>query len=308
MGNTPYDDVFRTLLNDCPRLIIPVINEIFGECYSGQEKIRFSPNEHFLNQQDGKEKERITDTCFEIQDHFDYKYHLECQSTEDKSMLSRFFEYDTQIALDDGTMVGDVLYVSLPRAAILYLRQYPSVYEELRIQIETPEAVVEHRVYVMKVQTYTTKRLFEKKLLFLIPFHIFSYEKSFPIYEANEKRLAELEEEYVYIRNKLELLCEAGEIDEYTKCTIVDMSNKVLEHIAQRFEKVREGVRSVMGGRILEYEAKTIKNEGITQGISQGKMQTYLELMRDGLISAEEAARRLHKDMKELEVLLQSMK
>ena len=45
--NTPYDDVFRTLLNDCSPLIIPVINEIFGEHFSGQEKIVFSPNEHF---------------------------------------------------------------------------------------------------------------------------------------------------------------------------------------------------------------------------------------------------------------------
>ncbi len=30
--NTPYDDVFRTLLNDCSRLIIPIINEVFREC------------------------------------------------------------------------------------------------------------------------------------------------------------------------------------------------------------------------------------------------------------------------------------
>ncbi len=64
---TPYDDVFRTLLNDCSHLIIPVINEIFGEHYSGREKISFSPNEHFLNQQDGSEKERITDTSFIIE-------------------------------------------------------------------------------------------------------------------------------------------------------------------------------------------------------------------------------------------------
>ena len=33
--NTPYDDVFKTLLNDCTKLIIPVINEIFGEHYTG---------------------------------------------------------------------------------------------------------------------------------------------------------------------------------------------------------------------------------------------------------------------------------
>ena len=37
--STPYDDVFRTLLNDCSSLIIPVINEIFSEHFSGDEKI-----------------------------------------------------------------------------------------------------------------------------------------------------------------------------------------------------------------------------------------------------------------------------
>ena len=52
--STPYDDVFRTLLNDCSPLIIPMINEIFGEHYTGREKIIFSQNEHFLNRQDGK--------------------------------------------------------------------------------------------------------------------------------------------------------------------------------------------------------------------------------------------------------------
>lgn len=57
--NTPYDDVFRTLINDCSPLIIAVINEMFGEHYSGKERIVFSPNEHFLNQQDGNEDGRI---------------------------------------------------------------------------------------------------------------------------------------------------------------------------------------------------------------------------------------------------------
>ena len=54
--STPYDDVFRTLLNDCSGLIIPVINEVFGETYSGEEEIVFSVNEHFLNQQGGMKK------------------------------------------------------------------------------------------------------------------------------------------------------------------------------------------------------------------------------------------------------------
>ena len=33
---TIYDGAFRTVLNDCRKLIIPVINEIFGETYTGE--------------------------------------------------------------------------------------------------------------------------------------------------------------------------------------------------------------------------------------------------------------------------------
>ena len=38
-SNTPYDDVFRTLLTDCSSLIIPVVNEIFHENYTGEEAV-----------------------------------------------------------------------------------------------------------------------------------------------------------------------------------------------------------------------------------------------------------------------------
>ena len=32
-----YDGAFRTILNDCRKLVIRVINEIFGETYTGKE-------------------------------------------------------------------------------------------------------------------------------------------------------------------------------------------------------------------------------------------------------------------------------
>lgn len=41
---SPYDDAFRTLMNDCIQLLIPVINEIFGKNYTGKEKIITHPN------------------------------------------------------------------------------------------------------------------------------------------------------------------------------------------------------------------------------------------------------------------------
>lgn len=79
------------------------------------------------------------------------------------------------------------------------------------------------------------------------------------------------------------------------------MSNKVLEHIAKDYEKVKKGVKSVMGGKILEYEAKSIWKNGLAEGISQGKFQALSEMVRDGFISVAEAAKRLRITTEEFE-------
>ena len=86
------------------------------------------------------------------------------------------------------------------------------------------------------------------------------------ILTVKQYKLNVLKREYQSISERLEQLLKQGEIDEYTKCTILDMSQKVLEHIAAKFDNVKKGVKSVMGGQILEYEAKTILNIGRSEG------------------------------------------
>lgn len=104
-------------------------------------------------------------------------------------------------------------------------------------------------------------------------FHIFAYENHFEEYNACAEKLGRLQRTYETIINQLESLMEQGEIDEYTKCTIIDMSNKVLEHIAKKYTVLKEGVKNVMGGKILEYEAKTIRNAGIAEGEARGRSE-----------------------------------
>ena len=120
-----YDVAFRTILNDCRKLIIPVINEIFGETYTGEEEIRFFPNEHFLDQQDDADKKRVTDTNFTVFGKMPKKYHVECESSlPDGKITIRLFEYDAQIALDEGEVTEETLTVTFPNTAVLYLRTY----------------------------------------------------------------------------------------------------------------------------------------------------------------------------------------
>lgn len=78
--------------------------------------------------------------------------------------------------------------------------------------------------------------------------------------------------EYADIVLRFERLLDAGKISEYIKCTVMDMSNKVLEHIARKYENVREGVKSVMGGKVLERDSCPGEADG--RGIL-GKMRSY---------------------------------
>ena len=81
-----------------------------------------------------------------------------------------------------------------------------------------------------------------------------------------------------------------------------------------------------MGGEILEYEAKTILNEGkkqgwilgresglaeghksgLAEGLSEGRTTTYLELVKEGILNIKEAAMRIPMDEAEFLKLLDS--
>ena len=149
-----YDSVFRTILNDCRKLILPVINEAFGEKYFGDEEVEFFPNEHYISRQDDTVQKRITDTNFIVHGLKNKKYHWECQSTPDSRMLIRLFEYDAQIALDQGEIVDEKLIVSFPHSAVLYLRCNKNTPDQYRYVIETPGGSITYDVPILLMYSY----------------------------------------------------------------------------------------------------------------------------------------------------------
>ena len=294
MGNI-YDGAFRTILNDCRKLIIPVINEIFKEHYTGEEEIRFFPNEHFLDQQDAADKERITDTNFQIIGRIVKKYHLECESSlPDGKITIRLFEYDAQIALDEGEVTEETLTVTFPNTAVMYLRSYKKTPDKMKYVIVTPGGTVQYDVPIIKVQSYSLDEIFEKRLLMLIPFYIFSHEKSFSEYNNNEQKLEELKAEYRIILERLDDLEKQGIIGAFDKRTIIELSSDVIREIARKYENVQKGIGAMMRGPLIQTEARTILNRGISQGISQGisetKRETALRMLKLGKLTVEEIA------------------
>lgn len=230
-----YDGAFRTILNDCRKLIIPVINEIFGELYTGEEEIEFSPNEHFLDQQDAADKERITDTNFRI-----------------------------------------------PHTAVIYLRAYKKTPDKMKYVIITPGGTDAYNVPIMKVQTYSLDDIFDKRLLFLIPFYIFSHEKGFPEYNRNEQKLEKLKQEYMDILARLDDLERQEIIGAFDKRTIIEISGDVLKEITKKYENLQKGVGGIMSGALLETSARKLRNEA--------NKETALRMLKRGKLTLEEIA------------------
>ena len=278
-----YDGAFRTILNDCRKLIIPIINEIFGETYTGEEEIQFFPNEHFIDQQDEADKERITDTNFRIFGKVQKKYHIECESSlPDGKITIRLFEYDAQIALDEGEVTEETLTVTFPHTAVLYLRSYQKTPDKMKYVIITPGGTVQYDVPIMKVQAYSLNDIFEKRFLLLLPFYIFSHEKNFPEYNTNEQKLEELKAEYQIILKRLDELERQGVIGAFDKRTIIDLSGDVIKEIAQKYEKVQKGVGDMMRGAMIETSARKLKKEA--------NRETALRMLKIGKLTIEEIA------------------
>ena len=299
MGNI-YDGAFRTIVNDCRQMLIPVINEIFGEGYTGNEKIEFHPNEHFINQQDAVNQERITDTNFIIYGKKKKKYHLECESSlPDGRMTIRLFEYDAQIALDEGEVVHETLTITFPNTAVLYLRNYKKTPDKMQYVIKTPGGSVEYDVPIMKVQEYSLEDIFSKNLLLLIPFYIFSHEKDFKVYNSNEQRLEELRAEYQHILRRLDELEQEGMIGAFDKRTIIELSRDVIKEIAKKYENVQKGIGEMMSGALIETEARTI----LSKGKAEGRKEAALRMLQDGELPMDKIAKYSGLDITEVELL-----
>lgn len=103
----------------------------------------------------------------------------------------------------------------------------------------------------------------------------------------------ELAEDFRIIIKRLQKNCEEGIMDEYTKCMIIDMSKKVIRNLmGNKFPEVRKEVETMMGGKVLDFEAKRIKDEGRAEGENEA-LKKSLKAMIDSL-------KKFSKDLEEI--------
>lgn len=294
--NTPYDDAFRTLLVKCPMLAVPLVNEVFHEEYELREKVSVFHNEFFIGNR--QQKERITDSHIGIRDK---RYHAECQSSMDGTITVRIFEYDAQIAAETAKTENGQAAFTFPYSVLLYLRCSVHTPNTIQVAFRLPSGCIFYEMPILKVPEYTTDVILQKELYFLIPFHIFAYEQDFESMNDASEKLEDLLQAYNWLSKVLQQKVNEGRLTEYERQVIRDMTVKVANSLAAKFPKIKEGVKEIMGGAILELEVDKILNRGIDIGKTDGSVSTLAALVRDGLLDLAEGAKRANMSIDEFE-------
>ena len=277
-----YDDAFKTVVNDCKELLIPLVNEVFGEKFSMDARVEFESTEHTLNEPDGEQKKRYSDSVFRIVDEVTKKYHWECQTDTDSSMLIRLHEYNMNIAIDDAILEKGSLKVFLPHTAVLYLKDRKTIPDTMSIEYIDEESgdSVKQQIHVMKLQRYSMEEIFRKELLLLLPFYIFHYQGRLKNVKTDKEAFEQMKQEFLSIKGRLEQFAKQGRITEFVKVTLLDMMDRVNRKFATNYKDIVKGLGDIMGGRILETEARKILNEG--------RIKEYIELRREDGYSEEQ--------------------
>ena len=74
-----------------------------------------------------------------------------------------------------------------------------------------------------------------------------------------------------------------GDIDELTRNSILEFSNMVNVHLVRNYTMVSKGAEDIMGGKILEYEAKTIYQNGIRLGREEKEISMIVSMLKNKL-------------------------
>ena len=289
--NTIFDDVFRTMVQKMPDLLIPLINEVFGTKYA--EDVGF---EQLRNEQITPDGKIVTDSILKIESKI---YHIECQSNSDSTMVLRMFEYDFSIALEDAYADSKYVEINFPDSCVLYLRSNRSTPSSLKIKVNFSNG--ESGIYeskVIKAQDYTSNEIFEKKLLMLLPYYIMRYERDYEVIENNQEQLKIFLEEYRSINNELAdaLLPEDKSALYSNLCGLIA---KIAEHMLEKQQLMKKGVLDIMGGQILELNTERWKREGREEGRAEGREKELCDLVADELLTPQKAAERLGMTIEE---------
>ena len=176
-----WDLIIKKATYSSPRLLFPLIYEIYDKKYPDDSTIVPLSTEYSVERSDTKEISTIkADLTFCVND--SDIYHFECEITYNGLITIRMFEYDVHAALNYRTDAKNPpLILEFPKSAVLFLQGTKKIPDQLSCLIKFQDGTShKYRVPTVKVQSYTLEEIKEKHLCILIPFLPIRFRRRIP--------------------------------------------------------------------------------------------------------------------------------
>ena len=268
--STIFDDVFRTMAQKMPFLLIAVINAAFGTDYAENQDFEQLRNEFYESY--GKV---ITDSILRIGDSI---YHIECQSQRDGRMALRMLEYDIAIALEHSFLKEDSFTdVRLPRSCVIYIRNHRKLPQYHEVRLHFPDGrYIDYSVPVIQISKYDIDKIFEKGLLLMLPYYILRYEPYLKSKAANELKNKTLFNEYEQMTNQLMRWSELSEKPEMF-IDMMGLMREIADYVIPDENRIRERLGEIMGGNILKLRSEELLEDGYNEGHIEGRKEGQIQ-------------------------------
>lgn len=162
------------------------------------------------------------------------------------------------------------------------------------------------------IQEYSLNEILDRRLYFFLPFYMMRYEKDMKD-ETTDKDvlMKQLDEDFQKIEDAL-LNCFMNTNLSYCYTILNELINGVLDQIIPSDKEIRDGVDYILEQHMIQIPSAVIYDEGvergiekgIAKGVQRGRAEAAAALVKDGILSLEEAVNVLGLNGSEVEKFL----
>ncbi len=138
---------------------------------------------------------------------------------------------------------------------------------------------VRYRVPVLRAKRYTVDRIFEKRLLILLPYHILRYEHFLKHNGTNSKKVKHLLDDFREINRRLEDASEK-EQKSHLYMDMIVLIEKIADYIIPEDNAIRKGLGEIMGGKILKLRSEELLEQGEARGEARGRIDAIQNMIK----------------------------
>lgn len=247
------DSALATMVVRLEAYIVPLINELFGESFPDNAKIRILNRKHIHSRMEGSFRRGNTDVIIEVaealRDEALRLYHFTCEPWFDKTAIVRCVEHGCVIAEENAKMTPEEIIITIPNSGIIFLRPDDRILPKYTVISESPQrSEISYGIPTLQMKDYSIDRLFERKLLILIPFYFFRYVNEFEKIDSDEELLGKMENEVMDINTRLEAMKAKNELTAVQKQVVQELLLRVTDSLTAEYRNVRKMVDTRMSG------------------------------------------------------------